>query len=63
MSSAKTITDLLTQQTTAPRYLGFTPIQWRGAFKAWLQLLPSLTVAWLFALLWTVQLLGQRWSE
>ncbi|ELP5728886.1 hypothetical protein QTV44_002139 [Vibrio vulnificus] len=60
MSSAKTITDLLVQPQRTPRYLGFTPTQWRGAFKAWLQLLPTLTVAWLFALLSVSDALNQQ---
>ncbi|HFG1793858.1 hypothetical protein [Vibrio cholerae] len=51
MSSGKTITDLLTQPKRSPRYLGFTQTQWRGVFKAWLPLLPSLGFAWFFALL------------
>ncbi|EMA3773850.1 hypothetical protein ACUT7C_002358 [Vibrio cholerae] len=60
MSSAKTITDLLVQPQRSPRYLGFTPTQWHGAFKEWLQLLPSLTVAWLFALLSVSDTLNQQ---
>ncbi|MGL1014228.1 hypothetical protein ACSTEF_20800 [Vibrio vulnificus] len=60
MSSAKTITNLLVQPKRSPRYLGFTPTQWRVAFRAWLQLLPSLTAAWLFALLSVSDALNQQ---
>ncbi|WP_202934523.1 hypothetical protein [Vibrio navarrensis] len=96
MTKTATVAELLTQPKRSQRYLGSTSAQWRGAFKALLQLLPTLTVVWLFALrsvsdalnqqpdwlftlwaqalvylvmaalfllLWTVYLLGQRWSE
>ncbi|EGQ8201123.1 hypothetical protein V9K15_000724 [Vibrio cholerae] len=46
MTKTAKLAELLMQPQRSPRYLGFTPTQWRGAFKAWLQLLPSLGFAW-----------------
>ncbi|MFB2668693.1 hypothetical protein ACE02U_07880 [Shewanella xiamenensis] len=43
MTKAPRVAELLKPPTTAQRYLGFSPTQWRGAVTAWLPLLPSLT--------------------
>ncbi|EIF2259183.1 hypothetical protein RHA02_001647 [Vibrio cholerae] len=48
MTKTATLAELLKPPTTAPRYLGFSPTQWRMAVKAWLALLPSLGFAWFF---------------
>lgn len=60
MTKSAKLAELLMPPKRSPRYLGFTPTQWRGAFKAWLQLLPSLTVAWLFLLLSVSDTLNQQ---
>ncbi|HAS6348644.1 TPA: hypothetical protein I7241_11805 [Vibrio vulnificus] len=60
MNKTARLAELLKPPTHAPRYLGFTSTQWRGAFKAWLQLLPTLTVVWLFALLSVSDTLNQQ---
>ncbi|MEL4383718.1 hypothetical protein ACE02Y_02460 [Shewanella xiamenensis] len=43
MTKTASLAELLKPPKRSPRYLGFTQTQWRGAIKAWLRLLPSLT--------------------
>ena len=60
VTKTATLAELLKTPTLAPRYLGYNQTQWRGAFKAWLQLLPTLTVVWLFVPLSVGQILNQQ---
>lgn len=43
VTKAITLAQLLTKLQNSPHYLGFSPTQWRWAFRVWLPLLPSLT--------------------